>query len=205
MQLSGSRRSGQSHRVPGVQVTWTDRLHVAFSAFDASTPAREEINSASMIPRGYYLAACLLWIIPTTIGTVAVPESTTLLWLWRASFVLPQIGWIAIPLLVGSKGACISDSFHERQMCWQPAGWEGAGTHLGSRPARGVARHDLLCLANFTFGTIRYTPPHRPDHDPRTEIASVLQWSRLAHRTKSHPSNFEVIPTPGFSRLHQLA
>ena len=63
----------------------------------------------------------------------------------------------------------------ERQMCWQPAGWGGAGIHHGSWTARGVASHALLCLGDFTFGTIRYRQRHRPDLDPRKERSSVLR------------------------------
>jgi hypothetical protein len=81
--------------------TWTDRINVACSLFDASTPLRAEISSRSLRPRGLHLAFCLLWIILTTIATVESPQSMLLLRLWQASFVLPQLGWITIPLLLG--------------------------------------------------------------------------------------------------------
>lgn len=90
--------------------TWTDRINVACSVFDASTPLRAEISSASMKPRGLHLAFCLLWIILTTVATVESPQSMLLLRLWQASFVLPQLGWIAIPLLIGWGDSYSSNS-----------------------------------------------------------------------------------------------
>lgn len=82
-----------------------DRINVAFSLHDTSTPQRSAINSQSWKPRVCMLGFCWLWITLTTVGTMEAPESRILESLWQMSFVMPQLGWIAIPLMIRIKAS----------------------------------------------------------------------------------------------------
>jgi hypothetical protein len=81
-------------------VTWAERWRVAFALHDSGTPRRQVIDSQSWKPRVCMLGFCWLWITLTTIGTMVEPASQILEGLWRMSFVVPQLGWIAIPLVI---------------------------------------------------------------------------------------------------------
>ena len=89
-------RQAENHQRP----SFLDRLVVSLYYFGKCTPMRQAIDKASLVPRLHWLLFCILWILVTATATTVIPTSLFLRGLWQASFVMPALTWIYVPLVV---------------------------------------------------------------------------------------------------------